>query len=67
MNLGKNIIKPLIIQFVLLSFSILAVRDLLSPGFFESHDGVIHVMRLAHFDRALRVGQFPVRLVQLAG
>jgi len=61
MNLGKNIIKPLIIQFVLLSFSILAVRDLLSPGFFESHDGVIHVMRLAHFDRALRVGQFPVR------
>jgi len=38
-----------------------ALRDLVRTGYFESHDGVIHVMRLTHFDEALKSGQFPVR------
>lgn len=42
-------------------FSLLGIRELFLPGFFESHDGIIHVMRLAHFDEVLRTGQFPVR------
>src|SRR3989344_1212765 len=41
--------------------SLLGVRELFLPGYFESHDGILHVMRLAHFDEALRAGQFPVR------
>jgi len=38
-----------------------AMRDFFVPGYWESHDGIIHVMRLAHFDEALKQGQFPVR------
>src|SRR3989344_5827634 len=41
--------------------SLLAGRELMRPGFFETHDGGSHVMRLAHFDLALKAGQFPVR------
>ncbi len=46
---------------VVLIISVLATRDLWQPGFFVSHDGIIHAMRLAHFDNALSTGQFPVR------
>lgn len=46
---------------IVVIFSILGIRELFEPSFFESHDGIIHVMRLAHFDQALKDGQFPVR------
>ncbi len=50
-----------VMLFLLLVLSFVAMKDLLKPGFYESHDGIIHVMRLAHFDQALHEGQFPVR------
>jgi len=51
----------LIAPATVLIVSVLATWDLWQPGFFVSHDGIIHSMRLAHFDNALRAGQFPVR------
>lgn len=41
--------------------ALIAMRDLFLPGFYESHDGIIHVMRLAHFYSALHQGQIVVR------
>lgn len=46
---------------VVLIFGLVGTNELIRPGYFESHDGIIHVMRLAHFDSALKDGQFQVR------
>ncbi len=58
---SARIKKWLLTYVVLATFTLLALRNLLAPGFFETHDGIVHVMRLAHFDQAFLSGQFPVR------
>lgn len=57
----KDSHKSAIALAVIFVISLLGVRELLLPGYFESHDGIIHVMRFSHFDEALRSGQIPVR------
>jgi len=48
--------------FLLVIFSALvSVRQLFLGGYFESHDGIIHVMRLAHFYEAVKSGNLIVR------
>lgn len=47
--------------FLVTFFAFLAGRQLLLPGYFESHDGIIHSMRLAHFYEALKDGGLIIR------
>ncbi len=60
-SLVSNRKSDLLITAILIVFSIFALRALLHPGFYTSHDGWHIVARLYHFDQALRDGQFPVR------
>ncbi|OGD85581.1 hypothetical protein A2164_04160 [Candidatus Curtissbacteria bacterium RBG_13_35_7] len=46
---------------IIIVVSLIGIRELFLPGFFDTHDGFTHIMRLAHFDMALNNGQFPVR------
>ena len=57
----QGILVSLVIVVVI---SLIGIRELFLPGFFDTHDGFTHIMRLAHFDEALRKGQFPVRWLQ---
>ncbi len=59
----KYINKPSKITAILvvILFSLFIGRDLLKPGFFNSHDGLYHVIRLHQFDLSFRSGQIPVR------
>lgn len=43
--------------FLIIIFGILASRSLFTPGFYSSHDGVSHVVRLAKFYQDLADGQ----------
>ena len=61
MKKPSSLLQKWLFLLLIIYLSLLGVRDLFKPGFYESHDGIIHVMRLAHFDDALRKGQFPVR------
>ncbi|MBI2327297.1 hypothetical protein HYU92_03155 [Candidatus Curtissbacteria bacterium] len=54
----QGILVPLLIIVIV---SLIGIRELFLPGFFDTHDGFTHIMRLAHFNEALRDGQFPVR------
>ena len=45
----------------LILLSIPAIWALIPPGYFYTHDGVFHLVRLAHFYNELKNGQFPVR------
>lgn len=47
--------------FLVVMLAVLAGRQLLLPGYFESHDGIIHAMRLAHFYEALKDGKLIIR------
>lgn len=57
----KATIMTGIMLIVVTFLALLSTRDLFVSGYYESHDGIIHVMRLAHFYQALHDGQFPVR------
>lgn len=48
-----------ILLIIILSFP--AIKTLLVSGFFESHDGSFHLVRLFHFYESLKQGHFPVR------
>lgn len=50
-----------IVLIFLISFP--AVKSLLQPGFFQTHDGDWHIAHVYWFDKALRQGHFPVRWV----
>lgn len=50
-----------IVLIFLVSFP--AVRSLLQPGFFQTHDGDWHVAHVYWFDKAIKQGHFPVRWV----
>lgn len=41
----------------LVAFCLLASKTLFQPGFFYSHDGILHTVRLAMFDQAIKSGQ----------
>ncbi|KKU92328.1 MAG: hypothetical protein UY21_C0002G0027 [Microgenomates group bacterium GW2011_GWA1_48_10] len=47
---------------VLTALSLPALSDLLKPGYFSSHDGIGHIIRLSEFDIALHDGNFPPRI-----
>lgn len=47
--------------FLVLTFSFWIGKDLLQPGFLQSHDGLYHVVRLQQFHQSLTSGQLPVR------
>ncbi|MBI5465110.1 hypothetical protein HY946_00680, partial [Candidatus Gottesmanbacteria bacterium] len=55
--MGKNVFLILGIIFV----GLLGIKALFHPGFYTSHDGEHQVIRLYHFDQALKDGQFPPR------
>jgi len=50
----------IIIVFIVLA-SLFTLKDFTKPFFYTSHDGIHQVIRLYHFDQALRDGQIPVR------
>jgi hypothetical protein len=64
----KNIYKILfnfvlpILLITILSYP--ALRDLIKPGYFTSHDGEGHIIRMQEFYQAFKDGQFPVRWSQ---
>ncbi|RJR15953.1 hypothetical protein C4579_01125 [Candidatus Microgenomates bacterium] len=62
----KRIIYLLFWLIVVGVLSLLSAKGLFYPGYFESHDGIIHAMRQAHFNYALQHGQFPVRWLSTA-
>lgn len=47
--------------FLLLLLSLFGIRQLFYPGFYDSHDGAYHLIRLHQFHIALTNGQMPVR------
>lgn len=47
--------------FLLALFCLPSFKSLWQPGFFDSHDGNYHLVRLMHFFQELKNGQFPVR------
>jgi hypothetical protein len=49
---------------VIIFLSFFAVKALLQPGFFTTHDGDWMVIRLSAFHQSLREGHFPVRWTQ---
>ncbi len=53
--------KEILVIFLLLLISFPAVRSLLLPGGFTSHDLTHHVLRQIDMDRLLSEGQFPPR------
>jgi len=53
----RNLFSLIIIFF----FAFWGIKALLHPGFYTSHDGYHQLIRLMHFDRGLKDGQFPVR------
>ncbi len=53
--------KNLLIFLLVIFLALVSVRQLFFGGYFESHDGIIHVMRLAHFYEALKSGNLNVR------
>lgn len=46
---------------LILLFGLIAIKSLFNPGFYTSHDGEHQVIRLYHFDKALKDGQIPPR------
>lgn len=42
-------------------FSFFALKDLLKPGLYTSHDGETHTARIAQYYQALKDGQYPPR------
>jgi hypothetical protein len=50
-----------LIIFFITVLSIFALRDLLKPGYYTSHDGIHQVPRLYYFDQDIRDGQIPPR------
>lgn len=57
----KFILNNILIFFLLLIFSFPAVKSLLAPGGFTSHDLTHHVIRQISMDKLLSEGQFPPR------
>lgn len=58
-NRSRKIDIALILLLVI--FSLFASITLLRPGFFYSHDGILHTVRLAVFDKLLRGGHIVPR------
>lgn len=54
-------IYHLIVVSILTILTLVASYPLLRSGFYTSHDGLVHLINLAEFDRMIRAGQFPVR------
>ena len=66
---GKNIMKRgkiLLVFFLLTGLSLVSVRDLFLPGLFPMHDDT-QPARVIEITKALRDGQFPVRVVRDLG
>ena len=53
--------KEILLVLLLLIFTIPAIRSLLIPGAFTSHDLTHHIIRQINMDRLLSEGQFPPR------
>ena len=49
--------------FFIILLSISFFKAFFPSGFFNTHDGGFHLARLAHYVSELRLGQFPVRIV----
>lgn len=54
-------LKLWLLFLLIIGIAIFAMRALIHPGFYTSHDGWHQVARLYHFDQALADGQFPPR------
>ena len=46
---------------ILLVLALISILPLLPSGFYKSHDGELHLARIAAYTQALKQGQFPVR------
>lgn len=53
-----HIILPIIL---VIALSLPAMLDLFKPGYYSSHDGTGHVIRMDEFYRSFKDGEFPVR------
>ncbi|KKR88137.1 MAG: hypothetical protein UU34_C0001G0134 [Candidatus Curtissbacteria bacterium GW2011_GWA1_41_11] len=53
--------KNFIFSTLIILISILLLSNLFTNGLFASHDGEVHVARLAQFTHAIEEGHFPVR------
>lgn len=53
--------KEIIFILFLIIIGLFGVKALFHPGFYTSHDGEHQVIRLYHFDQALKDGQIPPR------
>lgn len=53
--------STLISLFLITLISLYGVKALFHPGFYTSHDGEHQVLRLYHFDKAIKDGQIPPR------
>lgn len=51
----------ILLAIILIIFSFIGVLDLFKPGYYTSHDGEGHVIRLEEFKQAFDDGQIPVR------
>lgn len=54
----------LIIYLLLAAIVLSTHKDFATPGFFKTHDGEYHIVRLMYFDQELKGGQFPVRFAR---
>jgi uncharacterized membrane protein len=60
--LKKSFLLRFVLPFLLIILiAFPAFKDLLGPGYYTSHDGEGHVIRMDEFYRAFTDGQFPVR------
>ncbi len=62
--INKNWWLDLILIVLIFFLSVLAFKNLLIPGFFQTFDGDFHLAHLYWFDKAIRQGHFPVRWVE---
>lgn len=58
---GYNDFMARFIVIIVLLLSLFGIFDLFAPGYYSSHDGVGHVIRMDEFYKAFDDGQFPVR------
>jgi len=53
----KNLVSKILPFLIIFLFSFPAFKSLLKPGFYDTHDGLQHLERFIHFQKAIKAGQ----------
>lgn len=56
--------KELILLVVIIVLANILLYKMYTPGIYSSHDGEVHIARMAQFGQALYEGNFPVRFIR---